>query len=196
MNSAKPSKSTITTWLMSIPRKFWTVSIISAASPFSFPVSEKAPLIFSAPKPGISARVSRGIESLRNDVSEACRTMIVSARGEPAPSLPRSLRPVTPVRWSPPRMRMLEPASTGEPAVSASLASSESLPFWIWAETAKAMKLSRIQPPTPISTQRSQWRFSPSPLPKRSRRPPLRRCWRRPARSGLRRRSRRPGRDL
>ena len=86
--------------------------------------------------------------------------MIVSARGGPWPSVPLALCWVLP-RRSPPRMRMFCPASTAGPPLSASLADWGSLPFWIWAEIAKVMKLSSSQPTAKIRIQRSQGRLPP-----------------------------------
>jgi hypothetical protein len=84
MNSAKPSKLTITMWLMSIPRKFSTVLIVEAGLPLGlFVLQASEALIFWSPHSGIAAKLSRGIESLWNEVREVCRTMIVSARGGP-----------------------------------------------------------------------------------------------------------------
>ena len=91
---------------------------------------------------------------------------------------------------------MFCPARTAGPPFSASLADWGSLPFWIWAEIAKVMKLSSSQPTAKIRIQRSQGRLPPVSRPKKPRMPPRpppdsRRM---PSRFGLRSRSRRLGR--
>jgi hypothetical protein len=75
------------------------------------------------------------------------------------------------------------------------LADCGSLPFWIWAEIAKVMKLSSSQPTATISTQRSQGRLPPTMRLSRPRQPPSAVDARRPSRLGLRKRSRRLGRE-
>ena len=91
---------------------------------------------------------------------------------------------------------MFWPASTAGPPLSAFLADCGSLPFWIWAEIAKVMKLSRSQPTAKIRIQRSQGRLPPVSLPKKPRMPPPRPESRRMlSRLGLRSRSRRLGRE-
>jgi len=56
MKFAKPSKSTITMWLMSMPRKSSTVLIVSAGLPFVLCVLQASEaLIFCEPQFGIAA---------------------------------------------------------------------------------------------------------------------------------------------
>jgi hypothetical protein len=56
MKSAKPSKSTMMMWLMSIPRKSSTVSIVEAGLPFGLLVLQASEaLIFWVPQSGIAA---------------------------------------------------------------------------------------------------------------------------------------------
>ena len=56
MKSAKPSKLTITMWLMSMPRKFSTVLIVEAGLPLVLCVLQASEaLIFCSPQSGIAA---------------------------------------------------------------------------------------------------------------------------------------------
>ena len=56
MKSAKPSKLTITMWLMSMPRKFSTVLIVEAGFPLVlFVLQASEALIFCSPQSGIAA---------------------------------------------------------------------------------------------------------------------------------------------
>ena len=56
MKSAKPSKSMITMWLMSIPRKSETVLIVEAGLPSGLLVLQaREALIFCEPQSGIAA---------------------------------------------------------------------------------------------------------------------------------------------
>jgi hypothetical protein len=206
MKSSKPSKSTITTWSMSIPRKPSTVSISSPAPPKAY-----APLIFWALCPGISAKLSRGIDSFRNAPPPARTSISVSARN-PAQPVPggsplapcsrhfslvsepsrvpgsRASVPITRIVWG-------SNARNGFPP-SSCLAPSSSFDFWIWAEIANTTMLSSSHAPTAITTHRHQGLRPGTAGAFGGRSPGLRSRSRSEATSGARSRLRSPGRDL
>ncbi len=180
MKSAKPAKSSMTTWSMSIPRKSSTVSICSSAPP-----NAKAALIFWSDCPGIAARVSRGIESFSKAPPPARTSIRVSARTDvqslgatdplPAASthfsfeiVPFSSATTPSGLTSVPMTRIVWPLAiiSGTDPWSASAAPSSSFPFWIWAEMQKRITLTRIHAPStsaPHLRIRRQGKPPPSP---------------------------------
>jgi hypothetical protein len=132
-------------------------------------------LIFIVPWPGISASVSRGIESLRTLPRPARTSMIESAREGPV--CDSSID--SPVRLSEPSTRIVLPPSMLPPLDSARSASGDT-PSWIWAlimnRTSDSSSQPAIASATHLSTRpgviglRSRSRSGSRPVTRLSRR--------------------------